>query len=52
VIAVIGRAAGPRVTARPAAPEIQNVDGSSPTGGSLRVPPLSRQLVYQALVEK
>ncbi len=29
---------------------IQNLDGSSPTGGSPQVRPLSRQLVYQALV--
>jgi CubicO group peptidase (beta-lactamase class C family) len=30
---------------------IQNVGGSSPTGGSPQVRPLSRQLVYQALVD-
>ena len=30
---------------------IQNVSGSSPTGGSPQVIPLSRQLVYQALVD-
>ncbi|HKE86719.1 MAG TPA: serine hydrolase domain-containing protein [Vicinamibacterales bacterium] len=30
---------------------IQNVAGSSPTGGSPQVRPLSRQLVYQALVD-
>jgi CubicO group peptidase (beta-lactamase class C family) len=30
---------------------IQNVSGSSPTGGSPQVRPLSRQLVYQALVD-
>jgi CubicO group peptidase (beta-lactamase class C family) len=31
---------------------IQNVNGSSPTGGSPQVRPLSRQLVYQALVDR
>ena len=30
---------------------IQNVNGSSPTGGSPQVRPLSRKLVYQALVD-
>ena len=30
---------------------MQNVSGSSPTGGSPQVRPLSRQLVYQALVD-
>ena len=30
---------------------IQNVSGSSPTGGSPQIRPLSRQLVYQALVD-
>jgi CubicO group peptidase (beta-lactamase class C family) len=30
---------------------IQNVGGSSPTGGSPQVRPLSRQLVYRALVD-
>ena len=30
---------------------IQNVSGSSPTSGSPQVRPLSRQLVYQALVD-
>ena len=30
---------------------MQNVNGSSPTGGSPQVRPLSRQLVYQALVD-
>jgi CubicO group peptidase (beta-lactamase class C family) len=30
---------------------IQNVNGSQPTGGSPQVRPLSRKLVYQALVE-
>jgi hypothetical protein len=30
---------------------IQNVSGSSPTGGAPQVRPLSRQLVYQALVD-
>jgi CubicO group peptidase (beta-lactamase class C family) len=30
---------------------LQNVAGSSPTGGSPQVRPLSRQLVYQALVD-
>ena len=30
---------------------IQNVSGGSPTGGSPQVRPLSRQLVYQALVD-
>ncbi len=30
---------------------IQNLGGSSPTGGSPQVRPLSRQLVYQALVD-
>ena len=30
---------------------IQNVNGSQPTGGSPQVRPLSRQLVYQALVD-
>jgi CubicO group peptidase (beta-lactamase class C family) len=30
---------------------IQNVSGSTPTGGSPQVRPLSRQLVYQALVD-
>ena len=30
---------------------IQNVAGSSPTGGSPQVRPLSRQLVYRALVD-
>ena len=30
---------------------IQNIGGSSPTGGSPQVRPLSRQLVYQALVD-
>ena len=30
---------------------IQNVSGSSPTGGSPQVRPLSRQLVYQAFVD-
>jgi CubicO group peptidase (beta-lactamase class C family) len=29
---------------------MQNIDGSTPTGGSPQVRPLSRQLVYQALV--
>jgi CubicO group peptidase (beta-lactamase class C family) len=31
---------------------MQNVNGSSPTGGSPQVRPLSRQLVYQALVDR
>jgi len=31
---------------------IQNVNGSSPTGGSPQVRPLSRQLVYRALVDR
>ena len=31
---------------------IQNLNGSSPTGGSPQVRPLSRQLVYQALVDR
>ena len=30
---------------------MQNISGSSPTGGSPQVRPLSRQLVYQALVD-
>ena len=30
---------------------MQNVNGSTPTGGSPQVRPLSRQLVYQALVD-
>ena len=30
---------------------IQNVNGSRPTGGSPQVRPLSRRLVYQALVD-
>ena len=30
---------------------IQNVNGSNPTGGSPQVRPLSRKLVYQALVD-
>jgi CubicO group peptidase (beta-lactamase class C family) len=30
---------------------MQNVGGSTPTGGSPQVRPLSRQLVYQALVD-
>jgi len=30
---------------------IQNVNGSQPTGGSPQVRPLSRKLVYQALVD-
>jgi CubicO group peptidase (beta-lactamase class C family) len=30
---------------------MQNLSGSSPTGGSPQVRPLSRQLVYQALVD-
>ena len=30
---------------------MQNVNGSQPTGGSPQVRPLSRQLVYQALVD-
>ena len=30
---------------------IQNINGSTPTGGSPQVRPLSRQLVYQALVD-
>ena len=30
---------------------IQNVNGSTPTGGSPQVRPLSRRLVYQALVD-
>ena len=30
---------------------MQNLGGSSPTGGSPQVRPLSRQLVYQALVD-
>jgi len=31
---------------------IQNLNGSSPTGGSPQVRPLSRQLVYQSLVDR
>jgi len=31
---------------------MQNVNGSTPTGGSPQVRPLSRQLVYQALVDR
>jgi CubicO group peptidase (beta-lactamase class C family) len=31
---------------------MQNVNGSSPTGGSPQVRPLSRRLVYQALVDR
>ena len=31
---------------------IQNVNGSSPTGGSPQVRALSRKLVYQALVDR
>ena len=30
---------------------VQNMDGAVPTGGSPQVVPLSRQLVYQALVD-
>ena len=30
---------------------IQNMDGGLPTGGSPQLVPLSRQLVYQALVD-